>query len=148
ARMRLSSVRHAGRVRLGVNEDLTGAWLPALLQQFARRYPNVAVELVIGLGAQLFKMVDTQELDLAVGSACHGPVEGRRLWTEPLVWACAADVELEAVVPLAVFPEPCPYRDAALRALAAGRKQWRIVSTSSSLAGVRAAAMAGLAVTP
>jgi hypothetical protein len=35
-----------------------------------------------------------------------------------------------------------------MRALAASQKQWRIVSTSSSVAGVRAAAMAGLALTP
>lgn len=52
------------------------------------------------------------------------------------------------MLPLTFFPEPCPYREAALRALAGSKKQWRIVSTSSSLAGVRAVAMAGLAVTP
>jgi DNA-binding transcriptional LysR family regulator len=46
------------------------------------------------------------------------------------------------------FTEPCPYREAALRTLAGSQKQWRIISTSSSLAGVRAAAMAGLAITP
>jgi hypothetical protein len=59
-----------------------------------------------------------------------------------------AGVELPAVLPMAFFPQPCPYREAALRALASSQKQWRIVSTSSSLVGIRASVMAGLALTP
>lgn len=93
-------------------------------------------------------MVRTEELDLAIGGLCNGRAEGRRLWSEPLVWAFSEGVDVPNVLPLAFFPQPCPYREAALRALAGSHKQWRIVSTSSSLAGVRAAAMAGLALTP
>jgi DNA-binding transcriptional LysR family regulator len=148
ARLRLSGVRHAGRVRLGANEDLTDSWLPNVLQRFGRQYPEVEVELEIGIGPRLFEMVKTQELDVAVGGLCKGRTEGRRLWSEPLVWACSAGIDLPSVLPLAFFPEPCPYREAALRALAGGQRQWRIVATSASLAGVRATAMAGLALTP
>ena len=148
ARLCLSGVRHAGRVRVGVNEDLTDSWLPKVLHRFGRQYPEVEVELEIGIGPSLFEMVETRELDLAVGGLCNGRAEGRRLWSEPLVWAFSAGVEVPSVLPLAFFPEPCPYREAALRALASSPKQWRIVSTSSSLAGVRAAAIAGLALTP
>src|SRR5215510_2437969 len=148
ARLRLSGVRHSGRVRVGANEDLTDSWLPKVLHRFGRQYPEVEVELEIGIGPRLFEKVETQELDLAVGGLCTGQGEGRRLWSEPLVWALSASVQIPGVLPLAFFPEPCPYREAALRALAGSQKQWRIVSTSSSLAGVCAAAMAGLALTP
>jgi DNA-binding transcriptional LysR family regulator len=148
ARLRLSGVCHAGRVRVGANEDLADSWLPKVLSHFGRQYPEVEVELEIGIGPRLFEMVETQELDVAIGSFCKGRAEGRRLWSERLVWAFSASVEVPSVLPLAFFPEPCPYREAAIRALAGSRKQWRIVSTSSSLAGVRAAAMAGLALTP
>jgi DNA-binding transcriptional LysR family regulator len=113
-----------------------------------RQYPELEVELEIGIGPRLFEMVETQELDLAVGGLCNGQGRGRALWSEPLVWAFSASVEVSDVLPLAFFPEPCPYREAALRALAGSQKQWRIASTSSSLAGVRAVAMAGLALTP
>lgn len=65
-----------------------------------------------------------------------------------LVWAFSADAEVPKVLPLAFFPEPCPYRETALRALAGSRRRWHIACTSSSLAGVSAACMAGLAVTP
>ncbi len=148
ARLRLSGALHAGRVRVGANEDLTDSWLPKVLRRFARQYPQIEIELEIGIGPKLFEKVEAQELDLAVGGLCNGQGEGRRLWSEPLVWASSAGVEVPSTLPLAFFPEPCPYREAALRALAASQKLWRVASTSSSLAGVRAAAMAGLAITP
>ena len=147
ARLRLSGVPDAGRVRIGANEDLTGGWLPKVLRRLGLQYPELEVELEIGIGPRLFEMVEAQELDLAIGGFCNGRGQGRRLWSEPLVWASSADFDIPSLLPLALFPEPCPYREAALRALAGSEKQWRIVSTSSSLAGVRAAAMAGLAIT-
>lgn len=148
ARLRLSGVRHAGRVRIGASEDLTDGWLPKVLHRFGREYPEVEVELEIGMGPTLLEMVESEKLDLAVGGLCNGQAEGRRLWNEPLVWAFSAGVEVPRILPLAFYPESCPYREAALRALAGSSRQWRIVSTSTSLAGVRAAAMAGLALTP
>jgi DNA-binding transcriptional LysR family regulator len=148
ARLRLSGVHQAGRVRIGANEDLTDSWLPEVLHRFGSHHPEIEVELEIGIGPRLFEMVETQELDLAVGSFCKGRAEGRRLWSDPLVWAFSEGIEVPNELPLAFFPEPCPYREAAIRALAGSQKRWRIVSTSSSLAGVRVAAMAGLAVTP
>ena len=148
ARMCLSGVRQTGRVRIGASEDLADSWLPNVLQSMGRQCQGVEIELEIGLGPRLFEMVRTEELDLAVGGLCNGRSEGRRLWSEPLVWAFSAGADVPSVLPLAFFPEPCPYREAAIRALAGTQKQWRIVSTSSSVAGVRAAAMAGLALTP
>ena len=148
ARLRLSGARHAGRLRIGTNEDLADAWLPVILRRLGHQYPDVAVELEIGIGANLFQKVATQELDLAVGSLGDEHVRGQTLWKEPLVWAFSTQAVLPDVLPLAFFPEPCAYREAALRALAGSQRQWRIACTSSSLAGVRAAAVAGLAVTP
>ncbi|HEX5422401.1 MAG TPA: LysR substrate-binding domain-containing protein [Candidatus Acidoferrales bacterium] len=148
ARLRLSGVHNAGKIRIGANEDLTDNWLPKVLRRFGRQYPEIEVELEIGIGPKLFKKVEMQELDLAVGGVCDGRTEGRTLWSERLVWASSAETEVPSILPLAFFPEPCPYREAALRALAGSPRRWRIVSTSSSLAGVRAAAMAGFALTP
>ncbi len=148
ARLCLSGVRRAGRVRVGASEDLTDSWLPKALRRLGRQCPDIEIELEIGLGPSLFARVETQDLDLAVGGVCNGRSEGRRLWREPLVWAFSTGIEVPDVLPLAFFPEPCPYREAALRALAGSQKQWRIASTSSSVAGVRAIAIAGLAVTP
>jgi DNA-binding transcriptional LysR family regulator len=123
--LRLSGARHAGRVRIGAQEDLTDRWLPKVLGCFFRQYPELEVELEIGTGVRLFEMVQTEELDLAIGGLCNGQAEGRRLWSEPLVWAFSEGVEVPNVLPLAFFPQPCPYREAALRALAGSHKQHR-----------------------
>src|SRR5215510_10278020 len=45
ARLRLSGVRQAGRVRIGANEDLTDRWLPEVLHRFGSHHPEIEVEL-------------------------------------------------------------------------------------------------------
>jgi DNA-binding transcriptional LysR family regulator len=147
AQLCLSGGRAAGRLRVGAAEDLAG-WLPKVLRTFCRRYPEVRVEVEIGIGMDLFRVMESQALDLVVGGICIGQFEGDRLWQEPLVWAFASDVKVPDPLPLAFFPQPCPYRESALRALALTERPWHIACTSSSLAGVRAIATAGIAVTP
>jgi DNA-binding transcriptional LysR family regulator len=108
----------------------------------------VRIEVEIGIGMDLFRMMEMRTLDLAIGGVCVDQVGSRTLFKEPLVWAFASEGQVPDPLPLAFFPEPCPYREAALRALAATQRNWHIACTSSSLAGVRAIAMAGIAVTP
>jgi DNA-binding transcriptional LysR family regulator len=148
ARLHLSGRRCGGRLRVGAGEDLAG-WLPNILRAFSRQYPDARIEVEIGIGMDLFRMMETRALDLAIGGVCVDQVGGgRTLFKEPLVWAFASELEVPDPLPLAFFPEPCPYREAALRALASTQRDWHIACTSSSLAGVRAIAMAGIAVTP
>jgi DNA-binding transcriptional LysR family regulator len=72
------------------------------------------------------------------------------MWRESLVWAAADTFDLVpgAVLPLALYRERSIIRDAALAALRDSEFVWEIVYTSPSLTGVRAAALAGLAITP
>jgi DNA-binding transcriptional LysR family regulator len=147
ARLHLSGERRGGRLRVGAGEDLAG-WLPKILRAFARQYPDVRIEVEIGVGMNLFRMMETRALDLAIGGVCVDQAGSRSLFKEPLAWAFASEFEVPDPLPLAFFPEPCPYREAALRTLASTRREWRIACTSSSLAGVRAMATAGIAVTP
>ena len=53
-----------------------------------------------------------------------------------------------AALPLALYRERSVSREAALAALNDNELTWEIVYTSPSLTGVRAAALAGLAITP
>jgi DNA-binding transcriptional LysR family regulator len=147
ARLCLTGGLAAGSLRIGVAEDLASK-LPKILRAFSRQYPDVRIEVEIGLGMDLFAFMETRALDLVVGGVCVEHAAGRILWKEPLVWAFASDIEVPDTLPLAFFPQPCPYREAALRALASTQRPWKIACTSSSLAGVRAIALAGLAVTP
>jgi len=142
-----------GRLRVGASEDFAGTWLPEILRTFQRWHPCLFIELKVGITADLVKALSRARLDVVFGKQCRGVVAadpGQLLWDEELVWAYAADSAFEptADIPLAMFPEPCVYRESAIAALAKSRKPWRLVFESSSMAGCLAAARAGFAVTP
>jgi DNA-binding transcriptional LysR family regulator len=149
ARARLSESSLAGRIRIGASEDVAGSGLPEVLRRFTARHPAVRIEVEVGIATSLFQALDGGRLDLILCSRCQGDGRGWTLWRESLAWAASEDATvLPDPIPLAFFPDPCPYREAALAVLAEMRRPWRIVYVSPSVAGVRAAALAGLAVTP
>ncbi len=73
---------------------------------------------------------------------------GRTLRREPRVWASARGQAANETDPiaLAVFAPGCAYRAAAMDALDRAGRRWRVAYSSTSVAGVQAAAMTGLAV--
>lgn len=89
-------------------------------------------------------------LDVVFAKRPLGTSRGRLVWREPLVWAAADtfDVVPGAALPLALYRERSVSREAALAALNDSELTWEIIYTSPSLTGVRAAALAGLAITP
>lgn len=139
-----------GRVRLGVPEDFATAHLPGVLAAFAKAHPLVELEVTCDLTLNLLDAFHAGRFDLVlVKREPQAPLEGMRVWREPLVWVArdaraAAGIE---VVPLVVSPEPCVYRKRATDALDAMGRKWRVAYTSTSLAGARSAVNAGLGVT-
>ncbi|MEM5382829.1 LysR substrate-binding domain-containing protein [Paraburkholderia phymatum] len=139
-----------GAIRVGLSEDLANVRLMNVIQSFAVRYPRITFSARVGIPAELLHAMDQRELDVVIGGRCSDARRGRILWREPLVWAGAqwASLTPGAPVPLALFPEPCPYREAALAALARAGLDHRIALVCSSGSGLLAAAQAGFAVTP
>ena len=150
ARLRIAAPRLSGLVRLGAVEEVASGPLPPALGRFARLHPDVRLEVLVGVSAELIEQLDTGALDVVLAKRPWGTSRGRLAWREPLVWAAAETFDLEpgAILPLALFGEHSVSREAALDALRDGEQAWRIVYTSQSLTGVRAAALAGFAVTP
>jgi DNA-binding transcriptional LysR family regulator len=151
AHRRLQGDIMKGRIRIGSTEDFASAWLPEALGAFNRRHPNATVELQVGLTSHLVARMEAGELDVVFGKHCEvAPALGSLLWREQLVWAFSANSELkqQQVVPLAVFPDTCVYRVAALTALNRAGREWRIAFESLSLTACLAAARAGLAIAP
>ncbi|GGF04818.1 LysR family transcriptional regulator [Aliidongia dinghuensis] len=149
-RRRLAAPQLSGVVRLGAVEEVAGDSLPPALGRFARLHPNVRLEVEVGVSAELIEQLDADRLDVVLAKRPWGTSRGRLVWREPLVWAASEtfDLEPDAVLPLALFREHSVSREAALDACRNRERPWRIVYTSPSLTGVRAAALAGLAVTP
>ncbi|MGJ7527965.1 LysR family transcriptional regulator [Variovorax sp. GB1P17] len=139
----------AGSVRFGVPDNFMGDRLPPLLSQFARGFPAVRLEVSVSMHLDLRAMIRAGELDLAVVMSPPDTVEGTRLRRTQLVWAAAEAFEAPkgASLPLAFFPKPCVNREVAGSALDLAAVDWHVVFTSASTQGIRAAVLAGLAVT-
>jgi DNA-binding transcriptional LysR family regulator len=83
-------------------------------------------------------------------STCAPADRGEVFWTDRLVWAIAESerVDRSRPVPMCFFPEPCPYRAAAVAALKSVRAKWRLACVSPSAAAARAAVLLGFGITP
>lgn len=150
ARAKLRGTPLRGRLRIGASEDFAGAWLPLVLQRFRHWHPDATIELKVGITADLLRQQERSRLDLVFGKQCSRiDGTGTLLWEEPLVWVYAAGQPLPGgqPLPLAVFPEPCVYRESAITALGKTDQDWRIVFESSSMAGCVSAARSGFAIT-
>src|SRR5437764_4785005 len=150
ARQRLATPRLSGTVRLGVVEEVAGGSLPSALGRFAALHPGVKLEVQIGVSAELIEQLNAGRLDVVFAKRPLGTSKGRLVWREPLVWAEADGFDLVpgAALPLALYRERSVSREAALAALNDNELTWDILYTSPSLTDVRAAAIAGLAITP
>ena len=127
-----------------------GGSFPPALGRFASSHPNVKLEVQIGVSSALIEQLDAGRLDVVFAKRPLGTSRGRLVWREPLIWAAAETFDLVAgaALPLALYRDHSVSRDAALIALRESELVWQIVYTSPSLTGVRAAALAGLAITP
>ncbi|MBY8605547.1 LysR family transcriptional regulator [Burkholderia arboris] len=137
------------KLRIGVSEDFAEGWLPDLMRRHGAARRGLRMDLVVDIGDSLFQRHANGEFDLVIGSRCAHSGQGATLWQEPLVWAFARHEPLpEGDVPLACFPDPCPYRGAAIKALALAAMPYRIACESPSVTGIRTFARAGIAIAP
>jgi DNA-binding transcriptional LysR family regulator len=143
-----SETKLRGRLRFGASEDFVAASLADLLRDFRRLHPHLDLELTVGLSGWLNAKLDAGELDLTLAKRPPGDERGQLVWREPLVWAGApgAVVDPHQPVSLILYPPPSITRDHVLTALEQVGRTWRIACCSSSLSGLRAAALAELGV--
>lgn len=141
--------RLRGRLRFGTSEDFVASRLPQLLRDFVRAHSRVDLELTVGLSGELYEKLGRGELDLVYAKRRPGEDRGRLVSQDRLVWASGDPRRLDTAmpVPLVLYPPPSITREIALSTLERRGRPWRIVCTSRSLSGLRAAALAGLGVT-
>lgn len=85
---------YEGAIRLGVTEVIAATWLSDLLDALRQRFPNVLVELTVGLSSELSAALSARELDLALQ---NGPFRERMTGEQALdhcdmVWVAPADL--------------------------------------------------------
>jgi DNA-binding transcriptional LysR family regulator len=146
----LVRTRFEGVIRIGVSEDFAQVHVLQLLKDFATQHEEAQFYVQVGISGMLLPALEHGDLDMVIGPQCESRVGGILLWREPLVWAISAQSgkELPKPVPMAFFPEPCPYREAALARLTKEGIEQRTAMLCSSGASLRAAVVTGFAVTP
>ncbi|MBN3834898.1 LysR substrate-binding domain-containing protein [Burkholderia sp. Ac-20344] len=136
-------------LRIGASEDFAGGWLPDAMRRYGAARRGLRLDLTVDIGDSLFRRHANGEFDLVIGSRCAHTRQGATLWREPLAWAFARHEPLpEGDVPLACFPDPCPYRGAAIKALALAGMPYRMACESPSVTGILTFARAGIAIAP
>ena len=138
-----------GTVRFGVPQDFGDQWLPRVLARFTRAHPAVLIEARVDRANRLAEQIAGGGLDLALvwgGMAQPNTVPVGKV---PMAWIGRKDYVRvkDAPVPLALFDPPCVFRQPGVEALKRARLDWRLAFTSPSLAGLWAAAEAGLGLT-
>ncbi|KVO54901.1 LysR family transcriptional regulator [Burkholderia ubonensis] len=158
-----------GWVRIGLQEDFGEAILPGVLGRFARAHPKVRIEARVAHNAELLERLDANQLDLALvwgdpasaAFVARTGIDSEEIARVPMRWIGAAgsgaagdgdagepSVRLpDEPLPLVVFDRPCRFFGAATDALDRVGVPWRVAFTTPSLAGLWAAASAGLGLT-
>jgi DNA-binding transcriptional LysR family regulator len=149
ALLSLKGSRSDGLVRLAATQDFAESGLPELLALFAATHPRTRIDLRIGRSSEIGQALTEGTAD--VGIVLRGEPtadEVAIIMEETLWWASASGLHgATDEVPLALLDPPCGFRTRALSALERDGRAYRIAATSQSLAGLRTAVLAGLAVT-
>jgi DNA-binding transcriptional LysR family regulator len=136
-------------VRLGAPDDYATILLPKVLRIFAESFPVVQIEMTCANSPDLLQQMRDGRLDLVLAVSRPSPAATGLVSRQPLFWVSGADdmAHRRDPLPLAVFPDGCPCRAAALDALTAAGRDWNVVLSSTSNSAIVGAVMAGLAVT-
>lgn len=77
----------AGRLRVGVTDDLALTPLPKILRQFRQAYPRVDLDLTVAQSPNLHRRIESGHLDVVFVKRRVGERGGRLVRRDRLVWA-------------------------------------------------------------
>ncbi|GAA3599590.1 LysR family transcriptional regulator [Gibbsiella greigii] len=129
------------RIRIGMPDDYLGTIGAELIARFSQRNPQLQVEIVSDFSYKLEKLLSDGLLELTIFTRQPEETKGEFLRKEPQLWCTAPGCfpERQTPIPLVLFPEGCRARPQVITALENANLRWRIVCTSSHLAGVQTA---------
>jgi len=140
-----------GTVRLGTPDDYALRYLPQILKRFAESHPAVQVEVLCLPSSDLVTRLRAGELDLTLCSDGNEKPgwPATPLWRGPLAWITSerhAPHRLDPL-PVALAADHCTWAVAAIRALEAVGRPYRVAYRSATQLGTHIPVIAGLAVT-
>jgi len=139
----------AGRLCLSAPHDLGVSLVPGLLRRLAEVHPGVHVDVRLGTSEAVQKGITDGDVNLALFNDVGGSaIQALDLFSEPLKWLTldGGRAVQQDPLPLAVAEVGCAWRDAALNALQAAGRAYRIAYSSDTSMGQVAALRGDLAV--
>jgi len=137
----------SGQIRLGIPGEFATTLLPNIIRTFNNIHPNVTLEVISSLSANLIKQhnQDPFDLILVLGHQLHNT---EQTLTDKLVWVGPQEMPpLPKTLSLVLAPEGCVYRRKIVQILDDKLMQWRISFTNYDLSGITAAINEGLGIT-
>jgi len=135
----------AGPARVGLVQDFAETLLSGVLARFAQLNPDAQLQVRVGGSPALLEDLGADRLDLVL---CMGAADdAAAIRVAPMIWLGDSDLAGQEVLPVAILERPCRFRDAALAALDAQGRPYRVVLETPSLSVLRAAVDCGLAIT-
>ena len=136
-----------GKLRVGIADDHSRSMLAHVVADFATCHPDVELEVHCASGSGFGEALRTGALDVAVHEVPEPADDDHVLRKDHLIWMCSAkrSIAMADVLPIAVFDRDCWWRDIALADLACASRRYRVVFSSESAIGVRAAVHSGIA---
>jgi len=145
----LKGARADGQVSIGATQDFADSMLPDLLRDFARTHARVRLDLRVGRSIELARAFEEGAIDILLAMRLAPAADEVGVLREPMLWLGASEglATTPVELPVAFLDPPCGFRVAAMAALDAAGRPYRIAATSPSLSGLRAAVRGGIAVT-
>lgn len=137
-----------GEVRLGIPEEYGDTLLPSILSAFSEERPDARILLRCGSSAEFPAAIAAGDLDLALHTPEVVRMEDVVVHREAAVWTGSTfhDAQNRKPLPVALFDKACWWRERCLSLLQRAGLPYEVVCTSESVAGIRAAISAGIAV--
>ena len=137
-----------GRLRFGAADELALTELPSILRAFRVDHPRINLELTVTQSGTLQRRLVGNHLDLIFVNQEADSGRGRLVRRDRLVWVGLerADLDPTQPVPLVTYKAPSHSRTAAINALEAAGRRWRITCNTREVNGLLAAVRAGLGI--
>jgi DNA-binding transcriptional LysR family regulator len=146
----MSSPDFEGEIKLGVPHDIVQPFVPPILRSFNQHWPRVRITLVCRASYNLLKMLDANEIDLALATDPNPGQLDKLLLPDQLVWVGARDgvSHRQRPLPVTFGDATCTFRPPAMEALGKAGIDWRLTCETSDYSPYCATLEADLAVAP
>lgn len=135
----------SGPIRIGIVQDFSDAFLRGLLSDFSGQFPDTQIYVKVSRTVQLKRLISDGALDLVIGMG--DTTDEAVVAAKPMCWFGQPAAAKDEIISLALLEAPCRFRDAALSALDASGRGYRIAIEAPNLSTLKAAVDAGLGVT-